>query len=89
MAGAISQDWERCQFPFVLDEKNHGCSGRSGRKAVEKGMKGSLLRRSVEVRASRAVGLRWQLIESCPCVERVRSTKIRNVKIEVLTPVDD
>ena len=45
MAGAISQDWERCQFPFVLDEKTHGCSGRSGRKAVEKGMKGSLLRR--------------------------------------------
>ena len=60
MTGAISQDWERCQFPFVLDEKSHGCSGRSGRKAVEKGVKVSLSRRSVEVRASRAVGLRWQ-----------------------------
>jgi hypothetical protein len=21
MTGAISQDWESCQFPFVLDEK--------------------------------------------------------------------
>ena len=22
MTGAISQDWESCQFPFVLDEKS-------------------------------------------------------------------
>src|SRR5262245_32331318 len=45
--------------------KSHGCSGRSGRKAVEKGVKGSLSCRSVEVRASRAVGLRWQAVLLC------------------------
>ena len=40
MTGAISQDWESCQFPFVLDEKPTfvpgGSAGEgSGRKRVE------------------------------------------------------
>src|SRR5262245_8658639 len=42
MTGAISQDWESCQFPFVLDAKSHGCSGRSGRTAAGRGAKGPL-----------------------------------------------
>ena len=29
MAGAIAQDWESCQFPFVLDEKPTGVPGGS------------------------------------------------------------
>jgi hypothetical protein len=50
MAGAIAQDWESYQFPFVLDEKATVVA--SGRKAVEKGVKGPLSRRSVELRAA-------------------------------------
>ena len=43
MTGAISRDWESCQFPFVLDEKAtvvpvrliHGFSRYSGVKAIK------------------------------------------------------
>src|SRR5215813_4707470 len=39
MAGAISQDWESCQFPFVLDEKATvvaGGAAESGRERRER-----------------------------------------------------
>ena len=40
--------------------KNPGCTGRLGRRAVGRHPKGSIWRRSDELRASGAVGLRWQ-----------------------------
>src|SRR5215813_5522276 len=59
MTGAISQDWESCQFPFVLDEKSAIVPiGSAGERPEAR--TGSLWRRSVELRVSRAVGLRWQ-----------------------------
>ena len=64
MAGAIAQDRESCQFPFVLvlDEKPTVVPvGSAGERAGDK-RKVSLWRRSVEVRASGAVGLRWQAV---------------------------
>jgi len=40
--------------------KIHCCTGPLGRRAVGRQAKGFLWRRSVELRASGAVGLRWQ-----------------------------
>jgi hypothetical protein len=64
MAGAIAQDRQRCQFPFVVDEKPTfvpGGSAGSGREARERFVRS----RSLEVRASGAVGLRWQAVFGC------------------------
>ena len=39
MTGAISQDWESCQFPFVLDEKSTVVpvgGPESSREAIER-----------------------------------------------------
>src|SRR5262249_32906999 len=56
--GAIAQDRERCQFPFVLDEKKtHCCTGRLAQRAIGRRAKGSLWRRSFELRASGATRL--------------------------------
>jgi hypothetical protein len=57
---AISHDRQRCQFLFLLDEKPTVCAGRLGRRAVGRQAEGFLWRRSVELRASGAVGLGWQ-----------------------------
>src|SRR5215510_1226843 len=59
VAGAISQPRQSCQFLFCL-MKIHYCTGPLGRRAVGRQTKGFLWRRSVELRASGAVGLRWQ-----------------------------
>src|SRR5262247_3938356 len=59
MAGAISQPRQSCQFLFCL-MKIHCCTGPLGRRAVGRQAKGFLWRRSVELRASGAVGLRWK-----------------------------
>src|SRR5262245_61748146 len=55
----ISHDRQSCQFLFCL-MKIHCCTGPLGRRAVGRQAKGFLWRRSVELRASGAVGLRWQ-----------------------------
>src|SRR5215510_5289989 len=47
-------------IPFLLDEKSTVVTGPLGRRAVGRQAKGFLWRRSVELRASGAVGLRWQ-----------------------------
>jgi hypothetical protein len=54
MAGAIAQDRESCQFPFVLDEKP--LLYRSGRPESDRESRerGFLWRRSLELRASGA-----------------------------------
>src|SRR5262249_44266807 len=73
MTGAISQDWESCQFPFVLDEKSAIVPiGSAGERPEAR--TGSLWRRSVELRVSRAVGLRWQAVFGCHIVWN-RSTR--------------
>src|SRR5215831_5192664 len=73
MTGAISQDWESCQFPFVLDEKSANVPiGSAGERREAR--TGSLWRRSVELRVSRAVGLRWQAVFGCHIVWN-RSTR--------------
>src|SRR5262245_36626886 len=59
VAGAISQPRQSCQFLFCL-MKIHCCTGPLGRRADGRQAKGFLWRRSVELRASGAVGLRWQ-----------------------------
>ena len=62
MAGAIAQDRESCQFPFVLDEKptvvSVGSAGErsGGARKVPYGAARS------NFRASGAVGLRWQAV---------------------------
>jgi len=67
MTGAISHDWESCQFPFVLDEKSAIVPiGSAGERPEAR--TGSLWRRSVELRVSRAVGLRWQAVFGCQIV---------------------
>jgi hypothetical protein len=61
MAGVISQDRERCQFLFHFLKNPllyRAARAESGREART----GSLWRRSVELRVSRAVGLRWQAV---------------------------
>src|SRR5262245_60492290 len=63
MAGVISPGRERCQFLFSL-RKTHCCTGPRGRRAVGRQAKGFLWRRSVELRASGAVGLRWASLAS-------------------------
>src|SRR5215510_13058817 len=69
MTGAIAQDRERCQI-FADGWKTHCCAGQLGRRAVRTGMKGSLGCRSPELRASGAVGLRWQAaFGSSDCLE--------------------
>jgi hypothetical protein len=61
MAGAIAQDRESCQFPFVLDEKPTVVSVGSaeersgGAQEVPYGC-------SLEFRARGAIGLRWQAV---------------------------
>jgi hypothetical protein len=57
MNEAISQDREKCQFPFCL--MKNLLSYRSARPESGRGVrKVFLLRRALEVRASGAVGLR-------------------------------
>ena len=61
MTGAISQDRERCQFLFCLMKNPplyRSARPESGREARER----FLWRRSLELRASGAVGLRWQAV---------------------------
>src|SRR5215470_14854125 len=71
MTGALSQDWESCQFPFVLDEKSAIVPiGSAGERPEAR--TGSLWRRSVELRVSRAVGLRWQAVFGCQSETGVR-----------------
>src|SRR5215475_12366030 len=74
MAGPIAQDRESCQFPFLVDEKPTFCAGRLGRRAVGRCAKDFLWRRSLEFRASGAVGLRWQVVFGCQIVWN-RSTR--------------
>ena len=62
MAGAIAQDRESCQFPFVLDEKPTVVSVGSAGERSGDAAKGFLGRCSLEVRASGAVGLDWQAV---------------------------
>ena len=59
-AGAISQDRDRCQFLFCL-MKTHGCTGLGPESGRERA-KASVRRRSFELRASDAIGLRWQAV---------------------------
>jgi hypothetical protein len=47
-------------IPFLLDEKSTVVPVCLARRAVGRQAKGFLWRRSVELRASGAVGLRWQ-----------------------------
>jgi hypothetical protein len=56
-----------------MDEKPSVVPVGLGRRAVERGAKGSLLHRSLE-RASGAVGLRWQAVFDCQIVWN-RSTR--------------
>src|SRR5215472_19321151 len=73
MTGAIARDRERCQFPSVLDEKSAIVPiGSAGERPEAR--TGSLWRRSVELRVSRAVGLRWQAVFGCHIVWN-RSTR--------------
>jgi hypothetical protein len=62
MTGAISQDRQSCQFLFLLDEKPTvvpvGAAGEGSKCART----GSLWSRSLELRASGSVGLRWQAV---------------------------
>ena len=62
MAGAIAQDRESCQFPFVLDEKPTVVSVGSAGERSGGARKVFLGRCSLEVRASGAVGLDWQAV---------------------------
>ena len=62
MAGVTAQDQESCQFPFLLDEKPAVVLVRVGQRAVGRDAKGPLSRRSLELRTSGAVGLRWQAV---------------------------
>jgi hypothetical protein len=61
MAGAIAQGRQRCQSPFVLDEKSTVVPVGSPRERSGGARKVSW-RRSFELRASGAVGLRWQAV---------------------------
>ena len=77
MTGAIAQDRESCQFLFCF-LKTHRCTGRLGRGAIGRCAKGSLSRRSLKLRASGAVGLRWQAVfGSSDCLESIDSTRRR------------
>jgi len=64
MAGAIAQGRQRCQFPFLVDEKPTFVPGGSAGERSG-GAKDFLWRRSLEFRASDAVGLRWQAVFGC------------------------
>src|SRR5215510_1716937 len=74
MAGAISQPRKGCQFLFCLMKNPLLYRGRLGRRAVGRQAKGFLWRRSVELRASGTVGLRWQAVFGCHIVWN-RSTR--------------
>jgi hypothetical protein len=43
---------EELSIPFLVDEKTRYCTGRLGRKAVVSSAKGSLMDRSLEVKAA-------------------------------------
>jgi hypothetical protein len=73
MAGAIAQDG-RDVNSFLLDEKLAVVPHRLGGRAVWRRVKGSLWRRSFELRASGAVGSRWQPVFGCQIVWN-RSTR--------------
>jgi len=61
MNEAISQDRERCQFPFCL-MKNPLLYGAAAGRAVGRRAKSPLSSCSLELRASSTVGLRWQAV---------------------------
>jgi len=61
MNEAISQDRERCQFPFCL-MKNPLLYGAAVGRAVGRRAKPPLSSCSLELRASSTVGLRWQAV---------------------------
>src|SRR5947208_16683568 len=64
MAGGISQDRERCQFPFLVDENPLLCRAarpESGREVRERFLVASLAR----IQGERRVGLRWQAVFGC------------------------
>src|SRR5262245_28763573 len=59
MAGAISQDRQRCQFPFLLDEKPTFVPLRLGRRAVGRCAKGAARSNSERAASSACVGRRF------------------------------
>jgi hypothetical protein len=63
MAGGISQDLARCQFVFLLDQNSNDASVGLTDAGSRTRAKGPLERRAVEVRASGAVGLGWQVVQ--------------------------
>jgi hypothetical protein len=60
MARSYIEVTAELSIPVLLDEKSTVVPGPLGRRAVGRQAKGFLWRRSVELRASDAVGLRWQ-----------------------------
>jgi hypothetical protein len=63
---------------FFCLMKTHSCTGPLGRRAVGRQAKGFLWRRSVELRARGAVGLRWQAaFGSSDRLEWIDSTRRR------------
>ena len=68
MAGAIAQDRQRCQFPFVVDEKpTFVLGGSAGERSGGARRVPSGPARSNSERAG-AVSLRWQAVFGCQIV---------------------
>jgi len=74
MAGAIVQDRQRCQFPFVVDEKpTFVLGGSAGERSGGARRVPSGPARSNSERAG-AVSLRWQAVFGCQ-IDWNRSTR--------------
>jgi hypothetical protein len=68
MTGAIARDRQRCQFPFGVDEKPTFVTGGSAGARSGGAQKVPLGRHWFELRASGAVGLRWQAVFGCQII---------------------
>src|SRR6516164_8416189 len=67
MAGAIAEDRESCQFPFLLDEKPTVVPLRLDRRAVGRSARGTLWRRHRKSRKRQVAALFWSSAAKATC----------------------
>src|SRR5215471_17841680 len=84
MAGAYSAGLGELSIPVCASCQTRFCAGRLGRAAVGRRAKGSLWRRSFQLRASGSVGLRWQSVLAPQASQKRKHPPVEVVRVRGL-----